>query len=164
MSVTNPYLYSRLTSSSVVSVAVFIASALSYRMVWKTLLRGQGFASVDSLRIHSSDSKWTGRRLVLVRSGPAQPGSEIPSYSHNSDGAKNRCSKITERVAFADNDPKKQILPGHGANDPIDHVQTMSFAYDSVATFNLNQFSRQPTGDSSDNDPSYEIHGFSCTV
>jgi len=88
----------------------------------------------------------------------------MSSYSHKSDGAKNRCSKITERTAFTDNDPEKQILPDHAANDPVDHVKNMSFSYDSVATFNLNQFSRQPTGDSSDNDPNYDIHGFSCIV
>jgi hypothetical protein len=77
----------------------------------------------------------------------------MSSYSYNSDGAKNRGRKITERVAFTDNDPKKHILPDHGANDPVDHVKHMSFSYDFTATLDLNQFSRQPTGDCTDYDP-----------
>jgi hypothetical protein len=131
---------------------------------WKTLRRNQGFASVDSLRIHSSNSKCSGQRIVFVRSDKTPPRSEPPRYSHKRDGAKNRRSKITERVAFTDNDPEKQILPDHGANDPVDHVEKMSFSYDFAATLDLNQFSRQPTGDCTKYDPNYDVHILSCTV
>ncbi len=52
------------------------------------------------------------------------------------------------------------MLPDHGASDPIDRVENMSFSYDFYATLYFNRFSRQPTGKRSDydlNDDSHDI-------
>jgi len=50
------------------------------------------------------------------------------------------------------------MLSDHGANNPVDRVENMSFSYDFYATLYFNRFSHQPTGKPSDYDPNYDIH------
>jgi len=59
---------------------------------------------------------------------------------------------------LTDNDPEKQIFPEHGADDSVDRVCNVSLSHDGYATLDFNRFSGQPTGQSSDYDPKYEIH------
>ena len=94
----------------------------------------------------------------LLRRKGRTPCGDQPSYSHDRDRAKDGGGKIAEGITLTDNDPKKQMLSDHGASDPIDRVENMSFSYDFYATLYFNRFSRQPTGKPSDHNPNCDIY------